>query len=401
LANEGKTFMDILLVEDDASLSLLLQQMLRRYGHEVRACASAEEAWECLEQQDYPLLVLDWVLPGMSGLELCRRIRQRQGGSFVYIWVITARNTREDLLEVLAAGANDYLAKPIDIALLEVRVRIAVQQALHLRERQRAEAELAAHQAVLEQRVGERTEALSRSVQALEAENAQRRAAEDQLGQARDQLRALASRLLSIQEEQQKRISREIHDELGQAMTALKLDLGWLAAQLGEQEVLQAKIARMIPLVSGTITTIQRICAELRPGILDDLGLVAALEWLVQEFSERSGLSCRLDVEPEELDVPPELATTLFRICQEALTNVMRHAQARSVQIRLLCEDGEIRLRISDDGVGIPAGRAEHPMSLGLMGMRERVQPWNGQIQILGSPGQGTEIRVRIAVNSE
>ncbi|HEY9842549.1 MAG TPA: response regulator [Candidatus Obscuribacterales bacterium] len=393
--------MDILLVEDDASLSLLLQQMLRRYGHEVRACASAEEAWECLEQQDYPLLVLDWVLPGMSGLELCRRIRQRQGGSFVYIWVITARNTREDLLEVLAAGANDYLAKPIDIALLEVRVRIAVQQALHLRERQRAEAELAAHQAVLEQRVGERTEALSRSVQALEAENAQRRAAEDQLGQARDQLRALASRLLSIQEEQQKRISREIHDELGQAMTALKLDLGWLAAQLGEQEVLQAKIARMIPLVSGTITTIQRICAELRPGILDDLGLVAALEWLVQEFSERSGLSCRLDVEPEELDVPPELATTLFRICQEALTNVMRHAQARSVQIRLLCEDGEIRLRISDDGVGIPAGRAEHPMSLGLMGMRERVQPWNGQIQILGSPGQGTEIRVRIAVNSE
>ena len=393
--------MDILLVEDDASLSLLLQQMLRRYGHEVRACASAEEAWECLEQQDYPLLVLDWVLPGMSGLELCRRIRQRQGGSFVYIWVITARNTREDLLEVLAAGANDYLAKPIDIALLEVRVRIAVQQALHLRERQRAEAELAAHQAVLEQRVGERTEALSRSVQALEAENAQRRAAEDQLGQARDQLRALASRLLSIQEEQQKRISREIHDELGQAMTALKLDLGWLAAQLGEQEVLQAKIARMIPLVSGTITTIQRICAELRPGILDDLGLVAALEWQVQEFSERSGLSCRLDVEPEDLDVPPELATTLFRICQEALTNVMRHAQARSVQLRLLCEDGEIRLRISDDGVGIPAGRAEHPMSLGLMGMRERVQPWNGEVQILGRPGQGTEIRVRIAVNSE
>ncbi|MGV3526656.1 MAG: response regulator [Candidatus Sericytochromatia bacterium] len=388
--------MNVLLVEDDASLRMLLQQLLLRYGHSVCAASSAEEAWEHCQGIPFDLVMLDWVLPGISGLELCRRLRARPGGEFLYLWVVTARNSREDLLQVLEAGANDYLAKPIDIPLLEVRVRIAQQQVQLLQQRRATEEALAQHQSELEQRVQERTEALSRSVQALQAEILQRREAEMALAGARDQLRALASRLISIQEEQQKRISREIHDELGQAMTAIKLDLGWLAGQLAGQDALQQKIQRTLPLVSDTITTIQRICAELRPGILDDLGLVAALEWLVQEFSERTGLHCQLSVTPDELLVPPALATALFRICQESLTNVMRHARAQQVRIRLEQVEESLYLQIVDDGQGIAPERLEHPMSLGLMGIRERVLLWNGEVRITGGPGLGTAIYVTI-----
>lgn len=393
--------MDILLVEDDPSLRLLLRQLLTRFGHSIRACASGEEAWESYQQNEPPLIILDWNLPGMSGMECCRLIRGTPAGAYAYIWVITGCNRREDLLDVLAVGANDYLAKPIEIDLLEVRVRIAEQQARSLQQRRRDTIDLASNRDELERRVLERTDNLNDTIQALLDEISQRQQVEADLGQTRDQLRALASRLLTVQEEQQKRISREIHDELGQAMTALRLDLGWLSSGLESHQAPQrAKIERMIPLVSETIKTIQRICAELRPGILDDLGLAAALEWLVQEFAERTGLRCQIDLEPEELVVPPDLATALFRICQESLTNVMRHARASQVKIRLQQEDDEIRLRIVDDGIGIAPDQASHPMSLGLIGMRERVQPFNGEVTIQGGPGLGTEIRVKVQLET-
>ncbi|PIQ24144.1 hypothetical protein COW36_10750 [bacterium (Candidatus Blackallbacteria) CG17_big_fil_post_rev_8_21_14_2_50_48_46] len=391
--------MKILLVEDDPSLRLLFQQKLTRYGYQVTSLESAEAAWELIQKDHFDLLILDWILPGMSGLELCRLLRERPNSEYLYIWVITARDAREDLLEVLAAGANDYLAKPIDMQLLEVRARIAEQQVHHLQERRKAENALAQYHLELEQRVLDRTEALSDTVQALQDEIQQRSTAEALLAQTRDQLRALASRLLSIQEDQQKRISREIHDELGQAMTALKLDLGWLAKNLPqEQTELHAKIQRMIPLVSDTILTIQRICAELRPGLLDDLGLVDALEWLVQEFGERTGIHTQFDVMPEDLDIPSDLATPLFRICQESLTNVMRHAEAQNVRILLEAQDSTLRLEIVDNGKGIPPDRIEHPSSLGLMGIRERLLSWNGEVRISGSPGQGTTIYVTVAL---
>jgi signal transduction histidine kinase len=391
--------MKILLVEDDPSLRLLLQQKLIRYGYTVNSVDSAELGWDLSQKQDFDLLILDWVLPGMSGIELCRRLRARPGGEYLYIWLVTARDSREDLFEVLAAGANDYLAKPIDLPLLEVRLRIAEQQVHNLQQRREAETVLAKYHEKLEQRVVERTEALSQTVNALQAEIQQRSTAEALLGQTRDQLRALASRLLSVQEDQQKRISREIHDELGQAMTALKLDLGWLCQQLQpEQTALQAKIQKMIPLVSDTIRTIQRICAELRPGLLDDLGLVDALEWLLQEFGERTGIQTQFDVLPDELEIPAELATTLFRICQESLTNVMRHAQAQSVHIFLEQNETKIRLEIADNGKGITLDRIEHPTSLGLMGIRERLLPWNGEVSIAGKPGLGTTINVTVAL---
>jgi signal transduction histidine kinase len=393
--------MRLLLVEDDASMGLLFERLLTRLGYEVCVKKSAEEAWEHFQQEPCDLVITDWVLPGMSGLELCKRLRSLPFGEYIYICVVTARNTREDLLEVLEAGANDYLAKPLEIPLLEVRIRIAEQQVFHLQQRREARAELSRHQAELEGRVLSRTEELSEMIQALQEEISQRRNAETRLDQTHLQLRALASHLLSIQEEQQKRISREIHDELGQAMTALKLDLAWLLQQLNGQPVFQAKIQKMIPLVSDTISTIQRICAELRPGLLDDLGLEAALEWLVQEFGERTGLACNLSFEPEELDLPMALSTTLFRICQESLTNIMRHAQAKQVNISLTRVAQRVSLCVQDDGKGISTDQINHPHSLGLMGIRERVLPWNGNVTISGKSGQGTTIFVQVSLEEE
>lgn len=393
--------MKLLLVEDDTSMSLLFERRLTRLGYEVCVENSAEAAWERFQHEHFDLVLTDWVFAGMSGLELCKRLRSLPQGPYIYICVITARNSREDLLEVLEAGANDYLAKPLEIPLLEVRIRIAEQQVYHLQQRREAEAELSRHQAELEARVLSRTAELSDMIQALQSEIAQRHNAEHRLAQTHMQLRALASHLISIQEEQQKRISREIHDELGQAMTALKIDLAWLNQQVNGQPVLEQKIQKMIPLVSDTIATIQRICAELRPGILDDLGLEAALEWLVQEFSERTGLNCKLQIDPEELEMPHDVSVTLFRICQESLTNVMRHAQAQQVQIRLERVGTEVSLQIQDDGKGIDSSQIHHPLSLGLMGMRERVLPWNGTVTIEGRPGYGTTIFVHVTLEED
>jgi signal transduction histidine kinase len=393
--------MRLLLVEDDASMGLLFERLLSLLGYDVRIENSAEEAWALFQHTPFDLVITDWVLPGMSGLEFCKHLRSLPFGEYIYICVVTARNSREDLLEVLEAGANDYLAKPLEIPLLEVRIRIAEQQVFQLQQRREARAELSRHQAELEGRVFSRTEELSEMIQALQEEISQRRNAETRLAQTHLQLRALASHLLSIQEEQQKRISREIHDELGQAMTALKLDLAWLLQQLNGQSVFQAKIQKMIPLVSDTISTIQRICAELRPGLLDDLGLEAALEWLVQEFGERTGLVCKLHIEPEELELPMDLSTTLFRICQESLTNIMRHAHAKQVNISLTRVDQMVSLRVQDDGKGISTDQINHPHSLGLMGIRERVLPWNGDVTISGQIGQGTTIFVQVSLEEE
>jgi len=393
---------DILVVEDDPSIGMLFVQFLTRFGFQPEWVSNAEDAWFRYQQKVFPMCVLDWMLPGTSGLELCQRIRSADNGQHVYIWMITARNSKNDLLEVLAAGANDYLAKPLDLGLLEVRMRIAVEQIRILAQRRKAEKELLRYQAQLKELVSDRTQALAQSVKQLENEVQQRIQAETEVREARDQLRALSAHLIHIQEEQQKRIAREIHDELGQAMTALKLDLSWLRQQLEpHQTPMQHKIDKMLPLVSDNIQTIQRICTELRPSLLDDLGLEVALEWLLTEFQERTGLQCQLSIEPEQLELSADLAMTLFRICQESLTNIMRHAQASQVKIQLVQEADMIQLVIKDNGVGITSQQVEHPSSLGLLGIRERALPWQGKVRISGQPGQGTEIRVNLIWQQE
>jgi signal transduction histidine kinase len=221
------------------------------------------------------------------------------------------------------------------------------------------------------------------------------REAEEGLERSRQQLRALSAHLQSVREEERTRIAREIHDELGQALTALKLDVASLARKSANDPFIEERTRSMVELINETIQTVRRIATELRPAILDDLGLPAALEWQTHEFQKRTGLACELKIDPE-LKVAPAPSTALFRVFQETLTNITRHAHATAVTIYLGQQHGHVVLEVRDNGVGIAENQVSGLRSLGITGMRERVQLLGGDIQLAGIPGQGTTVRIHV-----
>jgi signal transduction histidine kinase len=212
-----------------------------------------------------------------------------------------------------------------------------------------------------------------------------------------DQLRALSDRLEAIREEERTGIAREIHDQLGQALTALKLDIAWLARRLpGAPGPVAAKIAEMTGSADELLGAIRRISAELRPGILDDVGVLAAIEWQAEEFARRTGVPCRVHSDLGDLQLDRDLATATFRIFQEALTNVARHASATAVEVDLRLDRGNLRLQISDDGTGLPdSGRRS---GLGLLGMRERARRLGGECVIRDREPRGTAVSLVIPI---
>jgi len=227
-----------------------------------------------------------------------------------------------------------------------------------------------------------------------------RRQAEKELHRSRELLRKLSQHLQSVREKESKRIAREIHDELGQQLTALKMDLSWISNKVDPEdkdaEKFLRKINAMSNLVDKTIQSVQKISAELRPGLLDDLGLVPALEWLAQEFESQTNVPCRLQLHCEMVNIDPDCSTAIFRISQEALTNVSRHAKASRVVISLKEENNALVLKINDDGKGIKPDEVFAPSSLGLMGMRERIRPFGGELNIVGSQKKGTTLTVTL-----
>ena len=229
-----------------------------------------------------------------------------------------------------------------------------------------------------------------------------RKRAEAQLQDSLRRLRKLSGRMEGIREEERGRIARELHDELGVGLTCLKIDLSRLGGLLGERLIpgdrarVDEKIRGMKEQVDSTITSVQRIVAELRPGVLDDLGLVAAIEWQCRDFQRRTGIVCHCTVSHEDLRVDPEQATAVFRICQEALTNVTRHAQATEVQVCLEDQGAGLVLRVRDNGRGIPQDRLTDARSFGLLGMRERAGLLGGDVQIETQEGNGTTIVLQL-----
>jgi len=229
-----------------------------------------------------------------------------------------------------------------------------------------------------------------------------RRQAEEELNRSRGQLRSLAAHLQTVREEERIRIAREIHDELGQLLTGFKMDLSWLDKRLPRSSDdsirtrLAEKVRSMSAMVDDMVDTVRRISAELRPGVLDDLGLVPAMEWQLREFQKRAGIDCHLTTNLEGRALPPEICTAVFRICQETLTNIARHASASRVSVRLEETSGDLILRVEDNGRGITDSDLANPKSLGLAGIRERAMMLGGEFQISGAPSQGTTANVRI-----
>jgi signal transduction histidine kinase len=224
---------------------------------------------------------------------------------------------------------------------------------------------------------------------------------ETELLRSREELRSLSAHIQSAREEERGSIAREIHDELGQVLSKLKLDLSWLKKRLApEQKPLLEKADRMSDLVDSTVKTVQRISSELRPGVLDYLGLAEAIDWQLKEFREQTGIECMAAIAPEFAIEDKDVSTAVFRIFQETLTNIIRHAKASRVSVDLKQEDGVLTLEIRDNGEGIARENISDPASFGIMSMRERARHLGGSVIVTGEPGKGTTVLVRIPLDN-
>jgi two-component system sensor histidine kinase UhpB len=235
-----------------------------------------------------------------------------------------------------------------------------------------------------------------------------RKQVEEELRISRSQLRALATRLQQIREEERLMVAREIHDEMGGGLTGLKMDLSWLLRKMGDADPCEERVALMDKihtsnaLIDQMIKVVRRISADLRPSVLDDLGLIAALSWQAQEFTSRTEIQCEFVTHIDYINLEDETATGVFRVFQEALTNVMRHSQATKVAVvlredeRSLFGDESLVLEIRDNGRGITEEEILNPESLGLLGMKERVLAFRGELRIFGEPGGGTVLVLKI-----
>jgi PAS domain S-box-containing protein len=230
---------------------------------------------------------------------------------------------------------------------------------------------------------------------AIHRDRTELRRSQAMLSESHERLQQLAAGLIDVREQERSAIARELHDELGQALTRLNMDLVWMVERLPAR--LRTKRATgMASLVEEMLTTVQHLCSQLRPAILDDFGLEAAIEWQAQEFEQWNGTRCRVDVRLPPLPPDRDRDTTVFRILQESLTNVARHARAGSVDIRCGVTGGALVLEVVDDGIGIAEGTAGGPRSLGVLGMRERARAIGAEVEILPTLPRGTAVRFRV-----
>ncbi len=348
----------ILMLEDDATDAELAEFALRKggLGFEMVRVQTKEEYLKALAQNPPAVILSDYSLPGFNGHEALDLARERcPGVPFIFV---SGTMGEEVAIETLKSGATDY---------------------------------------VLKTRLSRLAPAVNRALREAHERSAHQRA-EEQLRESHEQLRALSIYLQSVREEERTRIAREVHDELGQALTSCKLDLAWIAGKLPKElKPLLQKARDLTAHIDSTIQTVRRISSELRPGVLDHLGLAAALEWQANEFESRTGIRCHTDSHLGGPQLDSNLSTTLFRIFQETLTNIIRHAAATKVVVTLRQADGRVTLEVEDNGRGISKAEISNPKSMGLLGMRERAALLGGAFRIGRVPkGKGTRVSVSL-----
>jgi signal transduction histidine kinase len=268
------------------------------------------------------------------------------------------------------------------VAVIPIRYRERVLGAIHLADRQEGKVPC-----------GRIT--FIESIAPLIGEALYRFSIEEDLTHSREQLRALSEYLQTTREEERIRMAREIHDELGQILTAASIELAGIGEGYGDHKAILKKIASASELIDIATEDVQRICSELRPRILDHLGLVAAIEWQTEEFTKRSGIRCALEMPPDKLSLPDEVSTALFRVFQETLTNAARHAGAREVSVCLKIGDA-VLLEVRDDGKGITPENVSNSRSFGIIGIQERIHALGGTVSITGIRDKGTTVVVKV-----
>ena len=225
--------------------------------------------------------------------------------------------------------------------------------------------------------------------------------AEEALRRSKEELQELGAAAHLAREQEKSRVARELHDELGQSLTALQMDVAWFKERIPRgNEALAAKLDKMQAMLDATVAATRRIAADLRPLMLDDLGLIPAVEWLVEDFSERSGIRCDLAASDDELELPKAHASAVFRIIQESLTNVTKHARASRVEVAIAQDSGLLTVEVRDNGAGFALDAPRKPDSYGLLGLRERAALLGGEAAIVSAPGKGTQIMIRLPVRA-
>jgi signal transduction histidine kinase len=343
----------ILAVDDEPRTLYALKELLEVPGTEVVIAHSGEEALQQVLKRDFAVILLDVRMPGMDGFETAKLLRGRERSRRTPIIFLTAASEDiESIFKGYQIGAADYLIKPVLVPEV-LRSKVAVFVDLY-----------------------NKNAALARS---------------------EDQLRLLAGYLLGVREEERAHIAREIHDELGQVLTALKMDVSWIAKNLDEDrgEVIE-KTASMGRLIDSTVQTVRRIAAGLRPEVLDEMGLAAAIGWQAKEFQKRSGVRVKIELPPElpkfRLDVSP----AVFRIFQEILTTVARHSRATRLDVRLTPAGDQLILEVQDNGVGMASIEVSGRKTLGLLGMQERALLFGGTVRFVSAKDRGTTVTVTI-----
>ena len=346
------------MLEDDASDAELTRFALRKgaLNFSMARVETRDEYIRELDEHPPELILSDYSLPGFNGHDALA-IAQEKCPETPFIFV-TGTMGEEVAIETLKSGATDY---------------------------------------VLKTRLSRLMPAVNRALIEAQA-RVQHRRAQEQLRESHEQLRALSVYLQSVREEERTRIAREVHDELGQALTSCKLDLSWIASKLPrELKPLLEKTKALTAHIDATIQLVRRISTELRPGVLDHLGLVAALEWQANEFQTRTGIKCDVQASLIEPLLHQELNTAFFRIFQETLTNIIRHAGATQVGVNLKESDAQVTLEVKDNGRGISNADISNTKSMGLLGMRERAGLLGGTFKIMSLPrGKGTKVTVCI-----
>lgn len=357
---------NVLIVEDDPHLGLALRRLLEAANLNIVVAATGEEALHLSLTTDFAVILMDVKLPGMDGFATARRIRAGEGERHAPIIFMTgADQDAASSVRGYQAGAVDYLYKPVVPTLLRSKLSVFVD--------------------------------LYRYNAALIRETAERKAIEEELRTAEDRLRAFAANIEAAREDERTRVSREVHDDLGQALTGLKMDLSWLEKRLtGKSEETAGKMKAMLGTVDTSIQSVRRISSALRPQVLDDVGLIDALRWQASEFQVRTGIRCKLNFPAQEPALDRAQSTAAFRTLQEALANVARHAGATRVDISLSAQDGQLILKIADNGRGASKAELLNPKALGLLASRERATVLGGKVDIEGKRGKGTTVTLSV-----
>ncbi len=359
---------NILIVDDQESNLLYLEIILRDLDAKVIKAMSGKEALSKIKGYELALAVLDLQMPEIDGFELAQLIKKQKKNHLVPIILLTAHYSEQKyILKGYESGAIDFLTKPIEKSILLNKIKIFLE--------------------------------LDRQKHQILNDKLKLKKTEKALIKSEEELRAYAIYFDTKVEEEKKMIAAEVHDGLGQLFTILKMDLLWMKKKVPPKNIqINEKFDSMRDIIDSGVKKVQEISGQLRPGMLDDLGLLSTIQSELSKFQERTDIKCRVDFEPLDFQVDFEMSTSLYRIFLEALINIYRHSGATSIKINLTNREDELLLRMEDNGKGIPKEKINSNLSFGLIGMRERVKIWNGTVEILGKKGKGTTITVRIPI---